>query len=637
MTFHDPASIESGCVYARGRNHKRQRVEMLSNIVFWVTLIELQIVCFGIPTTEYYTYAPTVLTNITTDVFPIIHEVTEELNDTVTSLDSTNSSSNPSVTFIDVPQHTETAFGTSVLLTCRTAEPVLDCQWSWRPLPPVNLPLPDINPSLNSNETTHEVVAVSPAATTQSVPVQIFPAFGNNSNDCSVRFKHTKYEQIGYWTCAVRSTINDTFISTEPAMLSIASDKPDVSTIIFDESEDVEASPGTSTQLICRTLTPVNECQWYWRLFNQSEQYDLAVERFNAFGIDKTDCSIKFDNVLLEQEGLWTCGVRINVNATFVKVKPISFFVSEVKFVQLSQGIQAAAGESALLRCLVDKPVVQCEWSRKPLNSNKEPEVIKMFVPNNDNKHDCAVRFKNVLHEEEGIWTCGVRLTMSGRLHEAEPAKLTLLPSAKFNFTELPENTSMAIGSHTILKCAASSRVEKCTWLWRPLIDDVEIAVMHEYVGQGNLGKNCSLEFPRVRIEDQGYWSCRVSLPSSNTILTSPLIRLIVYNEGKVEFSELSRYIQKSLGSSVFLKCTTSSAVEKCQWSFTPALSNTTVVVKQLSPVDNESKDCSVRLSHALAEQQGLWTCGVKPFGKNTYINAQPAKLELIEPGIIGT
>lgn len=104
-----------------------------------------------------------------------------------------------------------------------------------------------------------------------------------------------------------------------------------------------------------------------------------------------------------------------------------------------------------------------------------------------------------------------------------------------------------------------------------------------------------------------------------------------------MEFSELSRYIQKSLGSSVFLKCTTSSAVEKCQWSFTPANSNTTVVVKQLSPVDNESKDCSVRLSHALAEQQGLWTCGVKPYGKNTYINAQPAKLELLEPGIIGT
>lgn len=55
--------------------------------------------------------------------------------------------------------------------------------------------------------------------------------------------------------------------------------------------------------------------------------------------------------------------------------------------------------------------------------------VIKNFVPNDDNKHDCSVRFKNVLEEEEGLWTCAVRLTSHGRLHEAAPAKLTLLPS----------------------------------------------------------------------------------------------------------------------------------------------------------------------------------------------------------------
>lgn len=128
-----------------------------------------------------------------------------------------------SITFVDVPHHTETALGTSVLLACRTSHPVEDCQWSWRPLPPVNLPLPDDNSPQNSNETTSEAT-VSPAATTQSVPVRLFSAFGNNSNDCSVRFTHTKYEQIGYWTCAVRISSNDTFVSTEPAMLKIASD-----------------------------------------------------------------------------------------------------------------------------------------------------------------------------------------------------------------------------------------------------------------------------------------------------------------------------------------------------------------------------------------------------------------------------
>lgn len=52
-----------------------------------------------------------------------------------------------SVLFIDVPEHTETELGSSVLLACRTANPVAECQWSWQPLPPIHLPLPDLSES----------------------------------------------------------------------------------------------------------------------------------------------------------------------------------------------------------------------------------------------------------------------------------------------------------------------------------------------------------------------------------------------------------------------------------------------------------------------------------------------------------
>ena len=52
-----------------------------------------------------------------------------------------------SVIFIDVPTHSETELGASVLLPCRTAFPVTECQWSWQPLPPTHLPLPDISDS----------------------------------------------------------------------------------------------------------------------------------------------------------------------------------------------------------------------------------------------------------------------------------------------------------------------------------------------------------------------------------------------------------------------------------------------------------------------------------------------------------
>ncbi|KAH0546251.1 uncharacterized protein LOC123268641 [Cotesia glomerata] len=548
-----------------------------------------------------------------------------------------------SVVFVDVPQHTETTLGTSVLLACRTAHPVVDCQWSWQPLPPVNLPLPDINPS-NSNETTREILQVSTeavfspptTANTQSLPVRQFPAFGNNSNDCSVRFTNYKYEQVGYWTCAARTTVNTSFVSTLPAKLSIAAHTPVTEEPIkFLEPDDaIEAAPSSQFEIPCRTLSPVSECQWSWRLANQTELWNIEMNKFPSFGENNTDCTIKIPSALPELEGLWTCGVLSDSaqnSSGFVVNRPIKLLLSEVEFIQLSRGIQTALGESALLRCQVNKPVVQCEWSWKPLNSSKEPMVIKNFVPNDDNKHDCSVRFKNVLEEEEGLWTCAVRLTSHGRLHEAAPAKLTLLPSAKINFTEAPENMSVTVSSHQLLKCVANTRVEKCTWLWKSLNDDGEVVAKDSFPSYGSLGINCSLNLKAIRMEDQGYWACQAIAPN-NVILSSPYAEIIVYKQEKVEFSELLQDIQISSGSSVYLRCVTSSQVEQCRWSLTPVNSNTTVVVKQFKPVVPAGRDCSVRLSHALAEQEGLWTCGVKVHGTETYMNAPPAKLSLLEP-----
>lgn len=65
------------------------------------------------------------------------------------------------------------------------------------------------------------ISTITSTPTTHPLPVRQFPAFGNNSNDCSVRFSSTKHEQTGYWTCAARVSTSDPFTSTEPAKLSI--------------------------------------------------------------------------------------------------------------------------------------------------------------------------------------------------------------------------------------------------------------------------------------------------------------------------------------------------------------------------------------------------------------------------------
>lgn len=128
---------------------------------------------------------------------------------------------------------------------------------------------------------------------------------------------------ICFFSCCNEKYINITnkFITEEP--------------IIFTETDDaIEAAADSSAQIICRTEKPVSECQWSWRLLNQTKVWNIEVKKFPSFGVNKTDCSIKFKNVLPEQEGLWTCGVQsdTDTSSSFIQTKPIKFFVSEGRF-----------------------------------------------------------------------------------------------------------------------------------------------------------------------------------------------------------------------------------------------------------------------------------------------------------------
>lgn len=104
-----------------------------------------------------------------------------------------------------------------------------------------------------------------------------------------------------------------------------------------------------------------------------------------------------------------------------------------------------------------------------------------------------------------------------------------------------------------------------------------------------------------------------------------------------MRFSELSQDIQVSSGGTVSLRCVTLARVEQCRWSLTPDTANTantTVVIKQFPPAGSEARDCSVKLSHALQEQEGLWTCGARLHSRQNYTDAPSARLSLIEPGM---
>ncbi|XP_014209538.1 uncharacterized protein LOC106640124 isoform X2 [Copidosoma floridanum] len=599
-----------------------------------------------LPTTTTTTIEPMIEGHPMDDLLPGISSTTSQ---------PTTPAAPTSLGFTDVPQHTETSLGASVLLACRTTEPVHECQWSWRPLPPTSLPLPNIADSSESEDANNEDVSsangtasstagsTSEAEPSLSLPVRKFPAFGNASKDCSVRFSSVKHEQTGYWSCAARRPEDASFTSAPAARLGIAVQQQQPQ-IKFQRHQrgstgtSVESPVGSATRLACRTTEPVLECQWSWRPLDKSRPYDAEMRRFPPAGHDTTDCELGLPAVNSEHEGFWTCGARTDPNSPFVQAPPIRLLISKVEFVQLSRGIQITAGETVSLRCLVNKPVFECEWSWRSSNSSKNSTLLRQFKPAKDNDHDCSVRGV-ILYEEEGVWTCGVKLVPGGILHEAPSTSVSLLPpSGKLNFTETPESTSVALGSEATLHCATNGKIERCAWSWRPLVpgnnlSSTESKILHEFPSHGELGRNCSLTLASVTLEEQGYWTCQVygSVGAGPMLPPSPA-KLGVYEEGEVRFSELSQDFQITSGATVSLRCVTSSPVDMCRWSLTSQVSQATVVVKQFKPIPPEARDCSVKLSHALPTQEGLWTCGARTHARQNYTDAPPARLSLIEP-----
>ena len=95
--------------------------------------------------------------------------------------------------FSAVTKDTVLEVGQELLLTCKTAERVEQCQWTWRGLT---------------------------ADTQTELTVKTFRAFGNGSQDCSIRLSSVLIEQQGFWTCGARNSESN-FTTAQPTKLSV--------------------------------------------------------------------------------------------------------------------------------------------------------------------------------------------------------------------------------------------------------------------------------------------------------------------------------------------------------------------------------------------------------------------------------
>lgn len=97
----------------------------------------------------------------------------------------------------------------------------------------------------------------------------------------------------------------------------------------LERPEDVRVALGDSTLLRCIATTAVNECHWMWRPLSEPNRTEVVVKQFSAFGNYSRDCSVRFRNVLKEQEGLWGCTVVGPPNYTLLAAPPAKLTVYE--------------------------------------------------------------------------------------------------------------------------------------------------------------------------------------------------------------------------------------------------------------------------------------------------------------------
>ena len=98
-----------------------------------------------------------------------------------------------SVEFSELTKDTIFEGGQQLLLVCKIQNPVKECQWTWRPLDSKN---------------------------TTELMVKTFKAFGNTSQDCSIRLNSVLPEQAGYWTCGAKD-IEENFTRATSIKLTV--------------------------------------------------------------------------------------------------------------------------------------------------------------------------------------------------------------------------------------------------------------------------------------------------------------------------------------------------------------------------------------------------------------------------------
>nr|CAD7433467.1 unnamed protein product [Timema monikensis] len=298
---------------------------------------------------------------------------------------------------------------------------------------------------------------------------------------------------------------------------------------------DMIVEKGSEVLLSCKSSIRVEECQWSWKDLFDDDKVD--VKSFHSFGDDHHDCSVRFNNILSDQQGVWSCAVRSKNDTNFVIITEVRLAVLPshlVQFMEEPSDTEVIVGNTCTLTCKTMDPTSNCQWTWRPSGTPQEKDIVIQEIFPNGLSNDCSLHLDNVSEEQDGLWTCGARAKPYQNYTITHTVKLTVV-NAPLEFIELPGNSKVTVDTSKTLKCILSTSVEERQWKSEDT-NNSNLVLVEQFTPMDKLKRDCSITIDKIKIEQEGYWICGARRRGDVKFIDSLLSHLTIYTGSLIDW-----------------------------------------------------------------------------------------------------
>ncbi|KAG8281721.1 hypothetical protein J6590_053709 [Homalodisca vitripennis] len=425
----------------------------------------------------------------------------------------------PIVTFELKPVNRTFSIGGEAELECKTAIPVVSCQWSFQ-------------------------------QQGQSEPLVVTEGPPKGATDCSFRLEHVSYEQVGAWRCGARTDNSDHFTFTDTVYIQVEHKEEAFPVEFTEEPKDTEMRVGETGTLQCKVHeeSHIEDCRWYWQPLGRNKPWRVLMREFLP---DKNDCSIMFSNITWDPEGLWSCHVKPIHSNKFKASRSAQLTVrgGKVHFLETPRTQLAAENRSVTLNCSTHSAVHECVWTWYEDESKVSERVVKYNFTSVDG-YDCSVVVPAVERNLQGIWQCAVRYgdPLHPNVSYARPFSLTVVKTGPIVFRAVAKWVHVLKGSSSVLECVVQEPVEECIWFYQNETNSNQASSLSQITRfQPTNFNNCSLRIEGISgaMEGSGWYTCGARNQGESNFTTAPPIRLDYAYPGMIDMSKSNQPIHQ--------------------------------------------------------------------------------------------